>query len=182
MCVRLAAHSSCRATARAFSDVGHWGLEHSRCSNSSRRCPVGFRSGLWAGQSISEIILSTNHSLPHHALWQGVLSCWYRLSSPNWSSTINSMQWVKMSLYPSVFTFPWSIIRGPSPFHEKHPHSVMLPPNVTVEYTCWQVSFSRHSPHPNPPVRPPYGIAWFITTNHTFSVVHWPVASLFTSL
>jgi hypothetical protein len=49
-------------------------------------------------------------------------------------------------------------------------------------YTCWQVLFSRHSPHPNPPIRPPHGIAWFITPNHTFPVVHCPEASLFTPL
>jgi hypothetical protein len=38
-------------------------------------------------------------------------------------------------------------------------------------YTCWQVSFSRHSPHPNPPIGLPHGIVWFITPNHTFPIV-----------
>jgi hypothetical protein len=47
-------------------------------------------------------------------------------------------------------------------------------------YTCWWVSFSRHLPHPNPPIRLPHGIVWFVTTNHIFPVVHCPVASLFT--
>jgi hypothetical protein len=69
-------------------------------------------------------------------LWQGALSCWYRQSTPNWSSTIDSRQQVKMFLYPSAFRFPCSITRGPSPFHEKHPHSVMPPPpNFTVGTT-----------------------------------------------
>jgi hypothetical protein len=49
-------------------------------------------------------------------------------------------------------------------------------------YICWHVSFSRHSPHPNLPIGPPHGIVWFITPNHTFPVVHCPVASLFTPL
>jgi hypothetical protein len=49
-------------------------------------------------------------------------------------------------------------------------------------YTWWQVSFCRHSPHPNSPIRPPHGIAWFIIPNHMFPVVHCPVASLFTQL
>jgi hypothetical protein len=62
--------------------------------------------------------------------------CLYRKSSsPNWS-TVDSIQQVKMSFYPSVFRFPCSIMRGPSPFHEKHPHTVMPPPpNFTVGTT-----------------------------------------------
>jgi hypothetical protein len=134
---RIADHSSCRAIARAVSDVGHWGLERSRRSNSSHRCSLWFRSELWAGQSISGTLLSTNHSLTDLSLWQGALSCWYRQSSsPNWSSTIDSMQQVKITLYPSVFRFPCSITRGPSPFHEKHPYNVMPPPtNFTVGTT-----------------------------------------------
>jgi hypothetical protein len=129
----MAAHSSYRAVARAVNDVGCWGLEQSRFSNSSHRCSLAFKSGLWTGQSISGMLLSTNHSLTDLALWQGAL-CWYRqLSSPNWSSTVDSMQQVKMSLYPYVFRFAHSIMRGPSPFHEKHPHTVMPPPpNFTV--------------------------------------------------
>jgi hypothetical protein len=63
---------------------------------------MGFWSGLWAGQSISGILLSTNHSLTDLALWQGALICRHRQLSPNWSSTVDSMQWVKMSLYPSA--------------------------------------------------------------------------------
>jgi hypothetical protein len=39
-----------------------------------------------------------------------------------------SRQRVKMSLYPSVFRFPCIITRGPSPFHGKHPHTLMPPP------------------------------------------------------
>jgi hypothetical protein len=119
---RMAGHSSCRAVARAVSDVGHWGLERSQHSNSSHRCSMGFRSGLWAGHSISRMPLSTNHSLTDPDLRQGALSCCYRqLSSPNWSSTVDSMQQVKMSLYASVFIFPCSIIRGPSPIYDKTP-------------------------------------------------------------
>jgi hypothetical protein len=57
-------------------------------------------------------------------------------SPPNRSCTIDSTQWFKMSLYPSAFVFPCSISRGPSPFHEKHPHTVMPPPpNLTVGIT-----------------------------------------------
>jgi hypothetical protein len=83
---------------------------------------VGFRSGFWAGQSISGALLSTNHSLIDLALWQGALSCWYRQSSsPNWSSALGSKQLVKMSMYPSAIIFPCSIARGQSPFHEKQP-------------------------------------------------------------
>jgi hypothetical protein len=129
----MTAHSTCRAV----SDVGRWGLERSRRSNSSHRCSRGFSSGLWAGQSISGTLLSTNYSLTDLAFWQGALSCWYRqLSSPNWSSTVESTQRVRITLYPSAFTFPCSITRRPSPFHEKHPHPPMPPPsNVTVATT-----------------------------------------------
>jgi hypothetical protein len=44
------------------------------------------------------------------------------------------------------------------------------------QYTCRQVSFSRHSPHPNPPIGPLHGIAWFITqiTRFQLSTVQWP--------
>jgi hypothetical protein len=46
------------------------------------------------------------------------------------------MQQVRMSFYPSVLRFPHSITRGPSPFHEKHPHTVMPPPpNLIVGAT-----------------------------------------------
>jgi hypothetical protein len=55
----MAAHSSCRAIARAVSDVEHWGLEQNWCSNSSHMCSMGFRLGLCAGQSISGTVLST---------------------------------------------------------------------------------------------------------------------------
>jgi hypothetical protein len=42
----------------------------------------------------------------------------------------------QMSVYPSAFRFPCGITRGPSPFHEKHPHTLMpLPPNFTVGTT-----------------------------------------------
>jgi hypothetical protein len=98
---------------------------------------MGFRSGLWPGQSISGTSLSPNHSLIDLALWQGALSCSYRQSSLSYqSSIINSMYQVSMSLYPSAFRFPCSIMRGPSPFYEKHPHTVMpSPPYFTVGTT-----------------------------------------------
>jgi hypothetical protein len=38
------------------------------------------------------------------------------------------MQWVRMPLYPFVFRFSCGIMRGPSPFHEKQPYTVMPPP------------------------------------------------------
>jgi hypothetical protein len=133
----MAAHSSGRSVTKAVSDVGHWSLEQSQHSNSSHRCSVGVRSGLWAGQSISGSLLSTNYSLTDVALCQGALSCWYRhSSSPNWSSTVDSIQHVKMPLYPSVSTFQCSITRWLSPFHEKQPHAVMPPPtNFTLSTT-----------------------------------------------
>jgi hypothetical protein len=41
-----------------------------------------------------------------------------------------------MSLYPSAFRLPCSITRGPSPFHEEHPQTLMPPPpNFTVGTT-----------------------------------------------
>jgi hypothetical protein len=46
----------------------------------------------------------------------------------SWSNTVDSTQWVRVALYSSAFTFPCSITRGPSPFHEKCPHIVMPPP------------------------------------------------------
>jgi hypothetical protein len=129
--------SSCRVVASVVSDVERWGLDQSQRSNSSHRCSVEVRSGLWAGQSISGTVLSTNNSLTDNDLWQAALSCWYRQSSSlNWSSTVDSMQQVKIILYPSAFTFPCSITRGPSPFLEKHPHTVMpSPPDFTVGIT-----------------------------------------------
>jgi hypothetical protein len=125
---RMAAHSSCRAVARTVNDVRHWGLKRSQRS-------MGFRSGLWAAQSISGTLLSRNHSLTDLNLWQEACHANRQSSSPNWSSTIDSTQRVKMSLYPSAFIFQCSIVRGPSPFHEKHPHTVMPPPNFTVGTT-----------------------------------------------
>jgi hypothetical protein len=150
----MAAHSSCRAVARAVSDVGRRGLEWSQRSNSSHRCSVGFRSGLCAGQSISGTLLSTNHTLTDLDLWQGALSCWYRQSSsPNWSSTVDSTQQVRMSLCPSSIRFLCSITRGPSPFHEKHPYTLMpLPTDFTVgnthagRYCSWGICHTQTLP------------------------------------
>jgi hypothetical protein len=46
------------------------------------------------------------------------------------------MQRLIMSLYPSVFRYPCSITRGPSPFQEKHPNTVMpRPPYFAVGTT-----------------------------------------------
>jgi hypothetical protein len=62
----VGAHSSCRAVARAVSDVGRWGLERNRRSNSSHRCSMGFRSELWAGQLISGTLFWQNiHHRPY---------------------------------------------------------------------------------------------------------------------
>jgi hypothetical protein len=178
---RMAAHSSCRAVARAVNDVGCWGLEQSWHSNSSHRYSMGFRSVLWAGQSISGTLLSTNYSLTDLALWQGALSCWYtQSSSPKWSSTIDSMQRVKMSLY-RVFKFPCSIMRGPSPFHEKHLHTVMPPPpNVTVGTT--HASRYRSTGICHTQTHPSDRHVVFITPHHMLTVVHCTVALLFTPL
>jgi hypothetical protein len=105
-------------------------------------------------------------------------------SSLHWSSTVESVQQVKMSLYPSAFIFPWSITRGPCPFHEKHPPCCNATSSkfYSWHYTCWYVSFSRHLPHPSLPIGLTHGIAWFITPNHTFPVVRCPVMLLFTPL
>jgi hypothetical protein len=54
----MVAHSSGRAVARAVSVVERWGLERSWRSNSFHRCSMRFRSGLWAGQSISGTVPS----------------------------------------------------------------------------------------------------------------------------
>jgi hypothetical protein len=133
----MAAHSSCRAVARAVNDVGRWSLEQTRHSNSSHRCSIGFRSGLWAGQSISGAYLT------NLALWQGALSCRYRQSSsPNWSSTVDSTQRVKMSLYPSTLKISVQYYERAKPIPWKTPPHC----NATSSkfhcwhYTCWQVS------------------------------------------
>jgi hypothetical protein len=66
-------NSSCRAVARAVSDVGCWGLAWSQCSNSAHRCSMGFRSWLWAVQSISGTLLST--TIPSQTLLYGRKHC-----------------------------------------------------------------------------------------------------------
>jgi hypothetical protein len=48
-------------------------------------------------------------------------------------------------------------------------------------YTCWQVSFSMHLSHPNPPIGPPYGIARFITPNHISSCLLSSGIALYTT-
>jgi hypothetical protein len=160
----MATHSSCRAVDRAVSDVGHWGLEQSRHSNSSHRCSMGFRSGLWPGQSIPGTLLSTNHSLTDLDLWQGALSCWYKQSSSlNWS-TIDSTQRVKMSLYPPAFRFPSSIMRGPSAFHEKHLHTILPPPNLLLALHMLAGIVLQAFATPKPS-------HWIITW---YSMIHYP--------
>jgi hypothetical protein len=52
------------------------------------------------------------------------------------AQTVVITELIKMSLYPSAFRFPCSITRGPSPFHDKHPHTLMPPsPDFTVGTT-----------------------------------------------
>jgi hypothetical protein len=81
-------------------------------------------------------------------------------SSPNWSSTKDRMQQVKMSLFPSAFIFPCSITRGPSPFHEKHPHTVMPPPPISQLAVHMLAGIVLHAfATPKPSHRPPRGIA-----------------------
>jgi hypothetical protein len=161
-------HSFYRTVARAVSDVGRWGLE---------------RSWLRSGVHFWKLIV--HKPFPHSPCFMaGSLSFWYiQLSSLNRSSPIDSMEQVKMSLYSSVFRFPCSITRGPSNSIKSTQHSNSATSKFHCRhYTCWQVLFFRHSPYPNPSIGLPHGIVRFITPNHTFAVVHCPVALFFTPL
>ncbi|GFU51734.1 hypothetical protein TNCV_104611 [Trichonephila clavipes] len=62
------------------------------------------------------------------------LSCWKRnRSSPKYCHRVGSAALSRVSNYISEFMFPITGINGPRPNHEKHPHSIMLPPpNLTV--------------------------------------------------
>jgi hypothetical protein len=122
----MAAHSSSRAVARAVSDVGRWGLEGSWRSNSSQRCSMGFASGLW-GWPAHFWNVTVRKPFSHRPCFMAGSTVMLIQTTViiELVFTVYSMHWVEMSLYPSAFRFTCSITRGPSSFHEKHPHTVM---------------------------------------------------------
>ena len=83
---------------------------------SLQRCSIGFRSGLWLGQSRMVTELFRSHSfviLAYFSLRSRAL--WKRFSS-------------RISLYLAAFIFPSIATSRPVPAAEKHPRSMMLPP------------------------------------------------------
>ena len=112
-------HSSRSAFVRSDTDVGGEGLARSLRSNSSQRCSIGLRSGLYAGQSSSSKPNCVIHVFMDLAL------CW---PSPKCLHKVGSMKWSKISWYAEAFRVPFTGTKGPSPAPEKQPHTIIPPP------------------------------------------------------
>jgi hypothetical protein len=179
----IAAQSSYRAVARAVSGVGCWGLERSWRSNSSHvfygiqvrtlGWPVCFWNhivhkpyphGPWFRAGSTLMLIQTI------VITELVFYC--RQYATGQNVLVSFCVYISVQYYKRAKSIPW----------KRHPHWNATSKFHNWHYTCWQVSFCRHSPHPNPPIRLPHGISWFITPNHTFPVVHCPVVSLLTPL
>ena len=91
---------------------------------SLQRCSIGFRSGLWLGQSR---MVTVCHSFVILAVCLGSLSCW---KVNLWPSLRSRALWKRfssrISLYLAAFIFPSIATRRPVPVAEKHPHNMML--------------------------------------------------------
>uniref|UniRef100_A0A4W5LEJ2 Uncharacterized protein n=1 Tax=Hucho hucho TaxID=62062 RepID=A0A4W5LEJ2_9TELE len=62
---------------------------------------------------------------------QQVASC-SLLLSPNCCHKVGSTESSRMSLYAIALRFPFTENKGPNPNHEKHPQTIIPPPNFTV--------------------------------------------------
>ena len=107
-------------------DGEHWWTAIFR---SLQRCSIGFRSGLWLGQSRMVTELFRSHSFVILAVCLGSLSCWKVNLQPSLRSRALWKRFSsRISLYLAAFIVPSIATSGPVPAAEKHPHSMMLPP------------------------------------------------------
>jgi hypothetical protein len=95
---------------------------------------MGLRSGLYAGQSSSSTLISTNNFCMDLALCTGALSCWNRKGpSPNCYHKVGCTESSRMSWNVVVLRFPFTGTKGPRLNHEKQPQTIIPPPpNITV--------------------------------------------------
>ena len=120
--------------------VGDVGYLASWCLRCDYRCSIGFRSGDWAGHTISWILLSWNHSVASLETYFGSLSCWKRKSlqqrpakrAEDQSQRSRMPTYCFASIRPSV---KWS---SPTPLALMDPQTISLPPPpLTILTMCW---------------------------------------------
>ena len=95
----ILAQASVRCFQRSSKLVGLAGC--SFLKRISHRCSMGFKSGLWAGQSRIRTRLESKKLHTRLALWQGALSCW-KINvrrGPNNVLAEGSIQFLRTSRY-----------------------------------------------------------------------------------
>jgi hypothetical protein len=116
--------------------LGDLGLARSRCFNLSQRCSMRLRSGLCAGQLSSSTPISTNHFCMDLALCTGHCHVETGKGLPQTVATKLEVQ-NRLSLYSVALRFPFTGTKGHSLNHEKQPHTIIPPPNFTVDNMHW---------------------------------------------
>lgn len=109
---------------------------------SRHRCSMGFRSALDDGQSKTSMELSWKNFFVSWAVCFGSLSCWNFHTTGKFSSAQGNITFSKMSTYPSLVRMPSIRWIGPTPFHEKQPHTLTEPPPC---FTTGDVYFRLNS-------------------------------------
>ncbi|KAK6297583.1 hypothetical protein J4Q44_G00321660 [Coregonus suidteri] len=131
-------HSAPKALVRSGTDVGRLGLARSQRSNSSRRCFMGLRSGVCAGQ-----LSSSTRSRQTNSEWtslcaRGHCDAETGKGLPQTVATKLEAQNHLEYLYAVAFRFPFTGTKGPSPNQEKQPQTIIPPPpNFTVGTMHW---------------------------------------------
>ena len=129
-------HSSATLSHNSCTPFG--GVEYSFnfCFKCTHKCSMGLRSGDWAGQTRTWILLSLNHCVALFEVCLGSLSYWKILSSSSISnsSKLSTSPSSKISQYCFASMIPWTSVSFPTPFHPIHPHTMrlFLPPCLTV--------------------------------------------------
>ena len=125
--------------------------------------------------------MQASQILPHHsrqtisewtlALCTGALSCRNR--------NVGSKESSRMSLHAVELRFPFTGPKGPLPYHEKQPQTIIPPtpqwhyPQLALLYALRQVAFAWHPPNLDLSVRLLDGEAWFNTPDNVFPLLQW---------
>ena len=139
-------HSSSKASRSSVTLPGGFWRCRTRVSRLSQRCSMGFRSGLFEGQSsMKSILLFCKNWILSQATWGLALSCWNTEIMP-WCCKRGTMCGARTrSLYFWAREWPQKI------FHDQSPQKNVA--DLCRGWTC-NLLVSSRTAHPNEPPRP----------------------------